>query len=75
MKTADVTIHIDETLDWEKRAQIVTLLNAHNGVATVIDNDETPHLMIVKYNPDEVNSSELLQIVLDADGHAELIGL
>ena len=75
MKTADVTIHIDETLDWEKRVQIVTLLNAHNGVAAVIDSDETPHLMIVKYNPDEVTSSELLQIVLDTDGHAELIGL
>ena len=75
MKTADVTIHIDETLDWEKRVQIVTLLNAHNGVATVIDSDETPHLLVVKYNPDEVTSSELLQIVLDADGHAELIGL
>ena len=75
MKTADVTIHIDDTLDWEKRVQIVTLLNAHNGVATVIDSDETPHLFVVKYNPDEVTSSELLQIVLDADGNSELVGL
>ena len=75
MKTADVTIHIDEALNQEKRAQIVALVSAHNGVATVYDSDEKPHLMIVKYNPDEVTSSELLQIVLDADGHAELIGL
>ena len=75
MKTADVAIHIDDTLDREKHVQIVTLLNAHIGVATVIANDEKPHMLVVKYNPDEVTSSELLQIVLDADGHAELIGL
>jgi len=75
MKTADVTIHIDKTLNREESVQIVTLLNAHDGVETVINSDNRPHLMIVKYNPDEVTSSELLQIVIDVDGHAELIGL
>ena len=75
MKTADVTIHIDQTLDHEKRAQIVELVSARNGVATVYHSDKKPHLMLVKYDPDEMASSELLQIVIDAGGHAELIGL
>lgn len=75
MDTADVMIHVDETLEHERRAQIVDLVSAHIGAEVARYSDEKPHLMIVKYDPLRVTSGDLLQIVLDEGVHAELIGL
>lgn len=75
MNVADVTIHIDKTLDHDKRAEIVALLSDHAGVSEIIHHDEKPHLMVIKYDPQSVTSHELLEIVLATGGHAELIGL
>lgn len=75
MEMVDVTIHIDETVDHERRAQIADIIRAHKGVMGVAHHEDKPHLMIVEYDPDTVDSQELLQIVLDHGVHAELIGL
>ena len=75
MEMVDVTIHVDETLNHERRTQIADIVRAHKGVATVCYHDEKPHLMIVEYDPDTVTSQELLQTVLDQSVHGELIGL
>jgi Glu-tRNA(Gln) amidotransferase subunit E-like FAD-binding protein len=75
MEMADVTVHIDETTDHERRTQIADTVRAHKGVMGVAHHDEKPHLMIIEYDPDTVASQELLQIVLDQGVHAELIGL
>ena len=75
MEMVDVTVHIDETVGHERRTEITDTVRGHRGVMAVAHHDEKPHLMIIEYNPDEVTSQELLQVVLDQGVHAELIGL
>ncbi len=72
---ADVTLHIDETIDHKRRTKIADTVRAHKGVAAVAFHDNKPHLMIVEYDPDAVTSQQLLQVVLDQGVHAELAGL
>lgn len=75
MEMVDVTIHIDEAMDHERRTQIADTIRAHEGVMAVAQNDKTSHLMIVEYDPDTVTSLELLQVTLNQGVHAQLIGL
>jgi hypothetical protein len=75
MDMADVTVHIDETIDHDRRTQIADTVRGRNGVMAVAHHDDEPHLMIVEYDPATVTSRVLLQVVLDQGVHAELIGL
>ena len=75
MEMADVTIHIDEALDRERRTQIADTIRAHKGVMAVAQHDKTSHLMVIEYDPDTATSLELLQVALDQGVHAQLIGL
>jgi hypothetical protein len=75
IKLVDVTIHIDETLEEERRPQLVAKIREHEGVVSVGYHDEKPHLMMVEYNPDKTSSSQLLESVKGEGLHAELIGL
>ena len=71
----DVTLHIDETLDKAKRAEIEERLRALDGVISVHSPDDKPHLAIVEYNPDQLNSARILETVTRQGVHAELVGL
>lgn len=71
----DVTIHIDETLAEERRPQLIEKMRAQDGVVSVGYHDEKPHLMVVEYNPQKTNSSQLLAAIKGEGLHAELIGL
>ena len=71
----DITLHIDENLSAEQRETIEESLRALDGVASVQNSEKTPHLTIVKYNRDEVDSQKILKRVTDQGVHAELIGL
>lgn len=71
----DVTIHIDETVDESHRPKLVDKVRQQDGVVSVGYHDEKPHLMIVEYNPEKINSKTLLQTIQNEGLHAELIGL
>ena len=75
MQTADVVIHVDETIDHDKRLEIAGIIKAHAGVTDVINHDERPHLMIVRYDPRLVTAESLLGVVRAKGVHAELVGL
>jgi hypothetical protein len=75
MEMVDITVHIDEAIDHERRTQIADTVRAHKGVMAVAHHDEKSHLMIIEYDPDTVTSRELLQVTLDQGVHAQLIGL
>jgi hypothetical protein len=75
MGTADVTVHIDETIGHGRRTEIVNTIRGKKGVTAVSHHDGKPHLMIIKYDPDVISSQKLLQAVLEQGVHAELIGL
>ena len=72
---ADVTVHIDETLDHSKLQEIAEALRTTGGIVSVSAHDDKPHLMIVKYDPSQTDSSSIHQVVTAKGVHAELLGL
>jgi len=74
-KMADVTLHLDEKISHVDRETIRDSLLNMNGVMAADCHDETPHLVIIVYNPDIINSSEFLKAAQDRGLHAELVGL
>ena len=72
---ADITIHIDETLDHNALQSIRDAILEHDGVGSASFHDDKRHLMIVMYDPERINSHSLLEIVQGKGVHAELIGL
>lgn len=74
-KMVDVMIHIDANTDHEQREFIRDLFLRHKGVDAAAYHDDKPHLMIIEYDPDEVTSKELLEMLSKRSIHAELIGL
>jgi hypothetical protein len=75
IKLVDITIHIDKETDDATRSNVESALRAANGVVSVHMPANERHLVVVEYNPDAVNSSDLLATVQDVAGHAEMIGL
>ncbi len=75
IQLADVTIHVDESLEPARRAEIEQKLRAIDGVVSVHNPDDKPHLAVVEYDPQKVRSEVLLQAVRAENVHAELIGL
>jgi len=71
----DITLHIDENLSIEQRETIEESLRALDGVVSVHNSEKTPHLSIVQYNPDVMDSKSILKRVTDQGVHAELIGM
>ena len=71
----DVTLHLDEFISQEDRESIRDSLLNMNGVMAAACHDERPHLIIIEYNPDTINSSEFLKVAQDHGLHAELVGL
>lgn len=75
IKLADVTVHVDETLDAATRDKLEKDLRAQDGVISVHTSEGTPHLIVVTYDPDHTKSQKILGVVLGDQLHAELIGL
>ena len=75
IQLADVVVHIDQTLEREQRSQIEDKLREIDGVVSVHNPDNRPHLAVIEYNPDKTNSSTILSTVTSQGVHAELIGL
>ncbi|MCK4866371.1 MAG: ATP-binding protein [Gammaproteobacteria bacterium] len=74
-KMVDVTLHIDEDTTHDKREAFRDSLLNLSGVMTADSLDEKPHFMVVGYDPDVINSIDLLTNATHNGLHAELIGL
>ena len=72
---ADVTLHVDETLDARGLADLEDAFRNRDGVVSVHVDQKRPHLFVLEYNPEMVNSKDLLSITQYQGLHAELIGL
>jgi copper chaperone CopZ len=72
---ADVLVHVDQTLDHERLAALTGAIAALKGVASAEGHDAKPHLVIVSYDPAQVNSQDILAAVKARGVSAELIGL
>jgi hypothetical protein len=75
IQLADVVVHIDQTLERERRTEIEEQLRAVDGVVSVHNPDDRPHLAIVEYNPDKTTSAAILNTITIQGVHAELVGL
>jgi hypothetical protein len=75
IQLADVVVHIDQTLERDRRSKIEEELRAIDGVVSVHNPDNRPHLAIVEYNPDKTNSTVILNTVTVQGVQAELVGL
>lgn len=71
----DVVVHIDETLDRQRRSRIEDNLRAMDGVVSIRNPDDRPHLILIAYNPDKTSSAAILRTVTNEGLHAELIGM
>jgi hypothetical protein len=75
IQLSDITLHIDEFLTREQRLQIEGRLRSMDGIISVHNPDERPHLAVVQYNPESTSSMAILGMVKSQGVHAELIGL
>mgnify|MGYP003572238530 FL=1 len=75
IQLADVVVHIDQTLERERRSEIEEQLRAIDGVVSVHNPDDRPHLAIIEYNPDRTSSADILNTVTVQGVNAELVGL
>ncbi len=73
-RLAEVTLHIDEDTSHEERENFRDVVLAMGGVMAASYRDETPHLMLIEYNPDSLNSIEFVNAAKAQGLHAELIG-
>ncbi len=72
---ADVVVHIDETLAPARLKLLADAIRGLDGVVSAGAQDNTPHLVTVLYNPDNVNSQEILDKVTHEGCHAKLVGI
>jgi hypothetical protein len=75
VQLADVVVHIDQTLSREDRSRIEDTLRAIDGVVSVHNPDDRPHLSVVQYIPEKTSSGAILSRVKGQGVDAELIGL
>jgi len=72
---ADITMHIDENTSHEVREKLRDELLSMKGVMAASYHDEKPHLMVMAYDPDVVNSLAFIKTAQEQGLHAELVGL
>jgi len=72
---ADITMHIDENTTHEARERLRDELLSTNGVMAASYHDDKPHLMVMAYDPEVVNSLTFVKTAEEQGLHAELVGL
>ena len=72
---AGVTLHLNEDTSHDEREAFRDTLLALDGVMAAACHDERPHLMLIEYDPDSINSLEFVNAAKNKGFHAQLIGL
>ena len=75
IKLVDVMVHVDENIDKSARGAMEDKVRELEGVVSVAQHDDKPHLMMIEYNPDKTSSADILACVKDEGVHAEIVGL
>ena len=71
---SDITVHIDETLDVSSIQALQDDLCKMGGVDHIDSTETRPHLMVVNYDHQSLDSSTILTEFTNHGLHAELIG-
>jgi len=70
----EVVVHVDETLEEQRRDDLVETLNGMEGIHSAEFCPLRFHLMLVQYDSNNINSRDVLSRVKAQNVHAELIG-
>ena len=72
---SDILIHIGESLDDDHIHNLEKQISFEQGIYSACINERARHLMLVDYDPESVQATDILQQVKQTGLHAELIGL
>jgi hypothetical protein len=75
MYTGDIVIHIDESLDDDGIRHLERDVGDERGVLSACMHEKTRHLMVVDFDPKEVQPSHIVHAIRGRGLHAEMIGL
>lgn len=75
IKMADVVLHIDEETTADEREGLRDAFLQTGGIMAADYRNDKPHLMIIEYDPDTIDSSALLKVAENRGLHAELVGM
>lgn len=76
MNAADMLIHIHPELDAKERSHLERWVEGRIGVdCAEFDHHTHPHTLIVKYDPDKVQSMQILNMVRKMEPKATIVGL
>lgn len=76
MHTADMVIHVHPELDIQGRNKLEKRILGCVGVdCAEFNHHPHPHSLVVKYDPDEIQGMQILEIVRTVDPVATRIGL
>lgn len=76
MNTVDMLIHLHPELDAQKKDHLAKWIADCDGVDCVELDHHAPHYaLIVKYDPDKVQSMQILNMVREMDPVATIVGL
>ncbi|RMG29478.1 MAG: ATP-binding protein [Gammaproteobacteria bacterium] len=70
----DLVVHIDDTLGEQRRQDIELAMRQEAGVLDAHFTRGRPHLMVVEYDPDAIDSFAILRDIHRQSVHAELVG-
>lgn len=71
---ANVVVHIDETLSADEIHDLEKDLSDVKGIVSACAHEKTPHLLVVDYDPQDLQSGALLQHIRGCGLHPSLIG-
>lgn len=71
----EVVIHVDESLDDARRASLASNLQSRDGVEKARFTPGRDHLMVIDYDANKLNTSDVLGFVKEENLGAELIGI
>jgi cell division protein FtsX len=71
----EVVIHVDETLNEEQQASLVSNLQERDGVEKARFTTGRDHLMVIDYDSNKLQTTDVLGYIKQENVNAELIGI
>jgi cell division protein FtsX len=71
----EVVIHVDETLNEEQQASLVSNLQERDGVEKARFTTGRDHLMVIDYDSNKLQTTDVLGYIKQENVNAELIGV
>jgi hypothetical protein len=69
----DIVVHVDEDLDEQNKQRVEYAMLKASGVLRAYFDKFRQHLLIIGYNPAQINSSKILKLVKQQHLNAELV--